>query len=212
MGESAQKAEERITTMKTIKLLTIIAAFGLLGFSAQAQGSVSTLTFTLTAQVQSANSGTGSTYTYKASKIKLINKDILALLATAYGTNFPAKARLMGDHGGSCYVYDADQNEIREVSDVLSRKDNDDIRVGKDVDTPTGALNNTYYAITAFNFEDPAHGTEFQILGAGACTVTYKYATGKWTESFKMTGAGDGAITNNFAIFTGTITAKGSGM
>ena len=99
--------------MKKINQLAVVAMTGLLGLSAHAAipADFSTVAIKLTVVVQNANTVSGSTTKFNTTKTKVINKDIMTLVALQFGA-LPAKAQLVlstnGFYGGKFAVLNSD--------------------------------------------------------------------------------------------------------
>jgi hypothetical protein len=205
--------------MKKINQLTVVAMTGLLGLSAYASvpDDFSTVAIKLTVMVQSANSVSGSTTKFNVTKTKVINKDILTLVAAQFGV-LPAKAQLVltgnGFYGGTFAVLNSDgtvflanvsTTGLADEYELSISNPNNNIYTGQETSTTE-----TFNITTAGDFfYSNAAGTSFlEVYGPATVKDTFK-GSGNEPESFKFSGVEDGMVVGNDAIVTGSVSGKG---
>jgi hypothetical protein len=234
---------------------TVLLSVGLIGlsaFCAKAQSpdtpAYDILNFTLTATMPALNSGntvhkgTDAKYTdttkYITRKVKITNKDILALLAADNGASFVRGAKLVGSEG-SVQVVDSKGKDVLYSPDNFSygsQGDYDDVISGTHTETHTGtgtkaidteADSTTATTIGNVTYQSPLQtGQFFDVSGKVITIYTRNYShvmidsmeapsdtsTEKVKSSFTGTGAGWGlfAPAEVPGVVSGTITGTKS--
>jgi hypothetical protein len=186
------------------------------------------LTIKATASVQggysySYNHKTGiTTYTYAApAKHSVATKDLLALLATDYKTNFPSGAKLVSNDNG-IQVVDKSNNLLQDVSGVISISNpgTNDITSGKSTSLNPGLGTSANEQLLTISFDDTGigGGLKFFLTGIGTGKTTDSTpnkTTGAYTESSSgslSSGTGEGSDVGNPFVCTGTASASGKAM
>jgi hypothetical protein len=218
--------------MKRTKLIIGMAALWVLALGApsvQAQSIVPTkLTFKLAVQAQDMYEqqvGTSPNFKSTIFKAKVTNKEILQLLELACDRSFTGDTIAMDDVEGDFVVLDSSGNVVTNVtaggilSNFFDSEDKDYLEKGTHNDA-TGSENYTWTYFNALQFADSANGNSFRVSGIEEWKYVYNGNNGKYTDSFKFTASGAGALgtpldggdTVDFFLLSGTITGKASGI
>jgi hypothetical protein len=204
--------------MKKIKLMTIIAVAGLVGFAARAAVPLpyDLVTVKLTALFQTNNTDTTS----KIIKVKITNKDILSLIASEFTnsaaaiTNKGAKLAVDSFFDGTFAVLDKTNGVIlADASTGISTNDDYELFIeqdGNSVDAfnTTGSKDTHNLAVVGFfefeNANDTIFGDTF-----GAAGVKEKFTDTKDSESFVLAGTEDVEIGGRSGVLTGRVSGTG---
>jgi hypothetical protein len=217
--------------MKTL-LLSVVTVVGLSAFSAKAQDMdySAPVNFKLTGLVQGEDiiSVKGDTTTTKSvvTKVKITNKEILALLADEAGETFPSGAKLVGnlaesEGGFDVVVADKAGTSILYSPDLSLTGDDLEVGTGKDSETESDTSSKSAYAWTGTTIGSvDFSSSEDSFLLEGLTTIKSSGSTSdsdtKSTETDKgsvkasVAGTGYSASAGGEAIIFGTVTAKWS--
>jgi hypothetical protein len=205
--------------MKKFKLLSAIAMAGLLGLSARAATPVpfDLVSVHLAALFQTNNSDTTS----KIVKVKIVNKDILKLIASEFTnsaaaiTNGSAKLAVDSFFDGVFAVLDKTNGVIvADASDNPSTNIDDyDLSIGEEGNSVDASKETdskeTDNLITPGFFEFSSGNDSISGDIFGATIVKESFTDAKDSESFKLTGTEDVDINGNDGVLTGTISGVG---
>ena len=202
--------------MKKFKLLTAVALAGLLGLSARAAlpANFSSVNFKLTVLIQAASTGSGTTTKFNVTKLKITNKEVLNQVTNEFGA-FPAGAQLVlagnGFFGGTFSVLAKDGTVL--LDNASSSGDSYELTISDPnnyIYTGSETATTAKYNITTggdFYWQDATASNFLEIVGPATVTDTIGASNGP--ESFKFSGLGDGFLTGNNAIVTGSVNGAG---
>jgi hypothetical protein len=200
-------------------LLTTIALLTIAGPDLPAQNLP--LDSHLTFQVQDVSILSGSLYTDRVLKLKVLNQDLVDLVATAYVTNFPQGfplgARLVlvdynhfqvEDNVGAVLV--PDTSEFLTYTDTYA--ENNYLFKGKE-DTATGVRNHTFYYSSTIQFNNGStNGITFTIHGASQekFSLSAEDAFGQrlHQDSLTLNASGQGTNVDGFFTISGKLSSK----
>jgi hypothetical protein len=201
--------------MKKFKLLSAIAMAGLLGLTARAAAPVNfdLVNVQLTALFQTNNTESSS----KIVKVKIVNKDVLNLIAseftnTAGITASGSKLAVDSFFDGTFAVLDKTNGVILADASNPTNIDSYDLSIGQDGNSVDAFKNtsskDTDNIITPGFFEfssgdDSVSGDIF-----GPATVKQTFTDAKDSESFKLTGTEDVNLNENSGVLTGTVSGS----
>lgn len=205
--------------MKPMQILTLVAGLILTAGAVKADVTTqySKLNFSLMVKQQGPTNSVGSTASTTVTTARLANKDILAFLAAAIPTNWPAGAQLefdwdtnvfnviVADKSGSNILYYCDNSTNTYL--FLNFYQDQDVFSGKS--TPSGGTISGEQ-VGYFNL---VGGTSTDLTADGKSLTKYSgnIAAGKWTESDSFSLYGDGYLNNTWSVISGTVTASGKG-
>ncbi len=199
--------------MNKCKLLVAVAVAGLLGTSARAAVTgYDPVTIKGTVLVQTNATHNGSTTKYNVIKLKIVNKDILKFIANEFEETFPAGAQLAVNNywQGEFYVLDKAGNEIRFAGHTYLDDYELYISKGNHVYTGSETPSKETYNSTGIATLYYSDANDYNYFSAsGLVTVKDTYST-KDSESFKLTGAGNGYILDDYdTVVSGTLSGSG---
>jgi hypothetical protein len=183
------------------------------------------LTIKASASVQGAYSQSYNSHTYVTTyttaapvKHSVATKDLLALLAADYKTNFPSGTKLMSNNNG-IQVVDKSNNLLQDVSGVMSISNpgTNDITSGKSTSLNPGLGTSANEQLLTISFDDTGIGGSLKFfltgIGTGKTTdTTPNKTTGAYTETDTgslSSGTGEGSYQGNPFVCTGTASASG---
>jgi hypothetical protein len=169
-----------------------------------------------TVLVQTNNTVSGSTTKYNVVKLKVTNKEMLKFIESEFNTNFPAGAKLAVDEffSGDFYVLDKAGNEIRYVGSDTSVTNSYRLYFDYANYVYTGSKTasketDNYTTIGELYFSDALHHNYFDAFGLATVKDSYP-SSGHDSESYKLTGAGNGLILGDFdTVVSGTVSGSG---
>jgi hypothetical protein len=199
----------------------------------------STLKVALTVKQQAADTTNGDNIIYKITTTKLTNKELLSFLGTAFSRTWPAGAQLeydwtfnqaiVADTTGTNVLFYCgngvttngvtDTNVIASLTLYWDYSMSGGVYSGKDDEATRGSTSFDEYTLAYFVLfydvlsDDTAY-TDLYGYGQDASKYTEKWtsaATHKWTDTESINLAGTGYWSDEPAVFTGTISAKGKG-
>ncbi|PWU13374.1 MAG: hypothetical protein C5B50_19370 [Verrucomicrobia bacterium] len=177
------------------------------------------LNFALIATVQqpdAASGSTGNTVRHSTKATKVTSQSLRSLIQSASGTNSGSGASL-ALIAGTIVIQDKEGNPT-DVSGFLSMDLTSGTRVNTGQDnSATGAFNDTFVTDVVVNFDD-GNGNTFTLNGlariistsTATTDATGNPLTPSQTYSLSFTGAGSGTVGGVDAVFSGTISGRGS--
>jgi hypothetical protein len=226
---------------KIASLAAVVAALALGAYSAQAAITIvgttteySKVNLSLTIQTNKTPTTSGSTTKYTIGKTKINNKALLSIFAGWTTNNLTewqdAGAQLVYEWNSSqlCvadksgtnilfYAGDGINNGTVTANCFLDWSTSGEVYTGTTMNVIPGKLSLTTSGVGEFdlNYEDGDSYDYVHLEANGPNTeklkASWKSATGTWSGSESFKPYGWGSYFNETAIFSGTITAKGSG-
>ncbi len=205
--------------MRKSKLLIPIAVAGLLcAGAAGLQAQPYKLNVELSAKFQNLSDhrvGTSHTVIWTTKTIRVTNKDILSLLEIAYGADFTGDTLALSSGGSGDFVVLEGTNVVQNATTsgfFSGFFDNESDSVSNEtLNDNSGSNSGTDFFTASFTYSDPTHTNSFTFGGSEAFHFTFNGHNGHFTESFILTGAGDGDIeTISSGSGPGTVILKGS--
>jgi hypothetical protein len=181
----------------------------------------------LTVQAQGLESEpSGSSFKSTIIKVKVITRDLLNLLEVAYTNDFTDCSLIVdlsdGPTGGDFMVMDPNGNVLvnASVDGFFSNFfDTESDFIFKGTENASSSSFTDVFT-NEIDFQDSAHSNDFFLFGTEEFASSSSSSSGKFKDSFKLTGAGTGQLGTppgggpgtSFFMLSGTISGKASGI
>jgi hypothetical protein len=218
-------------TLTKFASMTIVAVLALWASSAKAQPAVfqfEKMNFSLTVEQQGLDNSETSPNVYVSTikTSKIVNKDLLSFLATAFNTNWPAGAQLaieinsgdifVVDKTGTNFVADVSNPGLGETSfGYFSLGSTHTVFSGKVVSKPNGEsqtrASSGKIRFHLFYEENDITNTDLYFDGLGASKISRKIVdtTETMTRQDKIPVTGDGIFDGTWTLLKGMVTGAG---
>jgi hypothetical protein len=152
-----------------------------------------------------------ATNTYTIQKTTIVTKDVLDLVASATGTNFPVDAKLVLINYSDFQVQDAQGNLLRDISDVMTFDFNPYL-TAENPYADTGAGQSTYVYISTITYDDGTNNFVFRGYTTEKYSQSARNTQGQrnYKDSIKFKGEGNGTLSGHTVILTGQVAASGT--